>query len=150
MLTWIVEVLHQPVFDLRCRQVRLLLKAFFHKLIITCQLLGKVSGAGDPVSGHRDFGFTINADGSYSFYTRGVDRLTTSDGTKAQEYLSLPFSSADALWTSFQSIIDTFVNQNGGNSSIGAQQIHRPDWQAVKDVIDGKAPLSTLSNDCPD
>lgn len=112
--------------------------------------------ASHPVSGHRDFGFTVNGDGSYTFYTRGVDRLTNAGGTALHNISmfltgqSYPFSQADALWTSFQSMINSFVNQNGGNSSISAQQIHRPNWQQVIDVIDGRAPLSSLSKDCPD
>ncbi|RAV27409.1 hypothetical protein [Sinomicrobium soli] len=40
-----------------------------------------------PVSGNRDFGYTQNGDGSYTFYTRGVDRLTdwlTTSGQTAE------------------------------------------------------------------
>ena len=108
-----------------------------------------------PVSGNRDFGFMQNTDGSYTFYTRGVDRLTTIDATTVQnsEFLSYmmggsPFSQADALWTSFQNKINNFVNSNQGSSSVAAQEIYRPDWAKVKAVIDGKAPLSSLSKDC--
>ncbi|WP_260254746.1 hypothetical protein [Elizabethkingia meningoseptica] len=108
-----------------------------------------------PVSGNRDFGFMQNTDGSYTFYTRGVDRLTTIDATTVQnsEFLSYmmggsPFSQADALWTSFQNKINNFVNNNQGSSSVAAQEIYRPDWAKVKAVIDGKAPLSSLSKDC--
>lgn len=103
-----------------------------------------------PVSGHRDFGFIENANGSYTFYTRGVDRLTSGDITFMQSEFGVPFAQADGLWTSFQNMINTFVNQKGGNSSVGTPDIHRPDWQMVKDVIEGRAPLSTLSTDCED
>lgn len=51
---------------------------------------------------------------------------------------------------SFQSKINAYVQSNGGSSSIEAPEIYRPDWNMVKDVLDGKAPLSTLSKDCPD
>ncbi|RAV27404.1 hypothetical protein [Sinomicrobium soli] len=109
-----------------------------------------------PVSGNRDFGYTQNSNGSYTFYTRGVDRLTDAGGTalhNVSEFFtgeSFPFSQADALWESFQSKIDNFVKSNGGSSSVNTPQIHRPDWQQVQDVLEGKAPLSTLSKDCPD
>ncbi|MCT3728151.1 hypothetical protein HZP71_11690 [Elizabethkingia anophelis] len=108
-----------------------------------------------PVSGNRDFGFTQNTDGSYTFYTRGVDRLTTIDATTVQnsEFLSYmmggsPFSQADKLWTSFQEKINKYVTDNEGRSSIEKQEIYRPDWAKVKAVIEGKAPLSSLSKDC--
>lgn len=107
-----------------------------------------------PVSGHRDFGFTKNTDGSYTFYTRGVDRLTDFTGDSAHkisEYFSgksFPFSQADSLWKSFQKKISEYVNLKGGKANTNTPQIERPDWQKVKDVLDGKKPLSTLSNDC--
>lgn len=107
-----------------------------------------------PVSGNRDFGYVKNTNGSYTFYTRGVDRLTGLDGDsfqKTTEFFSgegYPFRQADALWTSFQNIVTNFVNKNGGNAGVAKQEIHRPDWSIVKDVINGKKPLSSLSTDC--
>ncbi len=85
---------------------------------------------------------------SYTFYTRGVDRITNFDVQFAQTLFGIPFDSADALWTSFQNITTNFVNKNGGSATVGQQEIHRPDWNLVKDVIDGKKPLSSLSTDC--
>lgn len=101
-----------------------------------------------PVSGNRDFGYTQNNDGSFTFYTRGVDRLTDFVTTKAQEYANIPFSQADSLWKTFQNKINAFVNSHQGNSSVSSQEIYRPDWDKVKAVIDGRAPLSSLSKDC--
>ncbi|MCH7415884.1 hypothetical protein MM213_20455 [Belliella sp. R4-6] len=110
-----------------------------------------------PVSGNRDFGYVENSNGSYTFYTRGVDRFTHGIGTLA-EYMSeltnttyfSPFAHADALWESFQSGISLFVNQNSGSATIIEAQINRPDWQNLLDVINGVKPLSTLSSDCDD
>ncbi len=103
-----------------------------------------------PVSGHRDFGYTQNANGSYTFYTRGVDRLTYFAVDFLQEYTGKPFGDADALWASFQDGIMGFVNNHGGNAQVAEQAIQRPNWQQIKDVIDGKEPLSSLSSDCND
>lgn len=44
-----------------------------------------------PVSGHRDFGYVENPNGSYTFYTRGVDRLTGFWGTQLQSLTGVPF-----------------------------------------------------------
>lgn len=91
-----------------------------------------------------------NANGSFTFYTKGVDRLTSWDGVAAQFVSNFPFNAADALWKSFQNKINTFVSNNGGSSEINAPEILRPDWTLVKDIIDGKQPLSKLSKNCPD
>lgn len=107
-----------------------------------------------PVSGNRDFGFTRNTNGSYTFYTRGVDRLTKMEGTALHNVSmfftgsSYPLGQADKLWKSFQEKISYFVNHHSGSASVVKEEIERPDWQKVKDVINGKLPLSTLSKDC--
>ncbi|MFC3198149.1 hypothetical protein ACFOET_11055 [Parapedobacter deserti] len=103
-----------------------------------------------PVSGNRDFGYEQNDDGSYTFYTRGVDRLTTFVVALLQSVSGVPFNRADELWASFQNKINDYVNQHGGASNLAPKQVHRPDWGLVEDVINGDAPLSSLSKDCPD
>lgn len=114
-----------------------------------------VYGGAHPVSGNRNFGYITNNDGSYTFYTRGVDRLTSWDIVafeKIPEYLGfqtgVPFTMADNLWKSFQSGLTNFVKANSGNGKIDNPQIFRPNWDAVKEVLAGKKPLSTLSKDC--
>lgn len=103
-----------------------------------------------PVSGNRDFGYLTNPDGSYTFYTRGVDRLTNWDGEFVQDHLGgIPFKNADKLWKSFQSKIYQFVEDNHGFSTVLPEQIHRPNYSQLKAVIEGHAPLSILSKDCP-
>ncbi|QIH36770.1 hypothetical protein [Sphingobacterium sp. DR205] len=101
-----------------------------------------------PVSGNRDFGYQQNSDGSYTFFTRGVDRITNWDGTLLQEIAQTPFTQADILWSSFQGKIANFVNQNKGNATINTPLVHRPNWSLVKAVMDGQRPLSDLSTNC--
>lgn len=101
-----------------------------------------------PVSGNRNFGYTLNNDGSYTFYTRGVDRLTSWDGSKLQEFTNIPFNKADELWKSFQNAISNFVNSHNGVATTNKAETFRPDWQNVKDVLEGKKPLSSLSKNC--
>jgi hypothetical protein len=103
-----------------------------------------------PVSGNRNFGYTLNDNGSYTFYTRGVDRMTSWDIAFAQAALNIPFSSADNLWETFQNKITAFVQSHSGSASVAQKEIFRPDWEKVKKVLQGKLPLSTLSKNCPD
>ena len=55
---------------------------------------------------------------------------------------------------SSEDIIVSYVRQNGGTALWETlpttEEIRRSDWQQIKDVIDGKKPLSTLSSDCED
>lgn len=103
-----------------------------------------------PVSGNRDFGYTTNADNSVTFFTRGVDRLTNWDATAAQALANIPFGKAEALWTSFQNGINSFVSAHGGASTVNNPQISRPNWDVLKQVLNGTKPLSTLDKNCPD
>lgn len=59
------------------------------------------------------------------------------------------FTSADALWSSFQNKINDFVSGHTGISNIEDLQILRPDWQTVVDVIKWGEAISTLSKLCP-
>ncbi len=57
-----------------------------------------------PVSGNREFGLFQNQDGSYTFYTRGVDRITAGlDSNIADYIIDNPFENPDALWNSLRS-----------------------------------------------
>ena len=97
-----------------------------------------------PVSGNRQFGFTLNNDGSYTFFTKGVDRLTNLSGTLLQKITGIPFNNADALWTSLQNDLTNWINANNGVATIQTPVKNRPDWDLIKDVIDGKKPLCAL------
>ncbi|WP_318501870.1 hypothetical protein [Formosa sp. PL04] len=56
-----------------------------------------------------------------------------------------PFTFADNLWKSFQQKTNHFINNNGGTSSITPPITdNRPDWEEVKDVLQGKKPISDL------
>ncbi|MDR6197514.1 hypothetical protein [Siphonobacter sp. SORGH_AS_0500] len=93
-----------------------------------------------PVSGNRQFGFYTNPDGSYTFYTSGVDRLTghieESIQTVGNAFNSLsaygfpiPFTQADHLWEYFQKSLADYVNAHGGNATRNTPEKKRPNWQ---------------------
>lgn len=101
-----------------------------------------------PVSGHRQFGVVTNGDGTYTFFTRGVDRVTENfDLTMADWFKTkTPFQGGDALWTSFQVKLEAFIN-NPTNAGVAQKQnpvTARPDWEKVKDVLLGNRPISDL------
>jgi hypothetical protein len=104
-----------------------------------------------PVSGNRQFGLNYNSDGTYTFYTRGVDRIAESFDNWVGGINAIPsaFDGADALWTTFQNNLGSFINSsaNQGQASIQNPQIDRVDWDLVKDVLQGNKPISDLGCD---
>lgn len=102
-----------------------------------------------PVSGNREFGFVTHPDNTFTFYTRGVDRLTNWDATFFQNTMNIPFAAADNLWKGFQGKLESFIRLHGGESIIREPEIVRPKWSILQQVLAGKLPLSTLSKKCP-
>lgn len=87
--------------------------------------------AGHPVSGNREWGIRDNRNGTYTFYTRAADRLTTAPDWAAG-VVGVPFCAADQLWKSLQEGVRTYVNDNGGRAMTGMSKSVRLDWDAVR------------------
>lgn len=100
-----------------------------------------------PVSGNRQFGYISNGNGSYTFYTKGVDRFTqglTGEDIAWVLGMGNPFSGADDLWKSFQQGIKDYVQANGGSATINDPEFIRPDWEKVQKVFNGEANITTI------
>jgi len=99
-----------------------------------------------PVSGHREFGLIQNSDGTYVFYTRGVDRIQRFIHNVGSTIMAnQTFQKPDALWTSLVNKVKLHVDNNLGQSA-GSPIIikNRPDWDKVKEVLLGIRPKSDL------
>lgn len=88
-----------------------------------------------PVSGNREFGFSTNSDGSYTFFTKGVDRITTQFNSTAQYFTNAIFGGGDKLWASFQTKLAGYVNENGGQASVVEPVKHRVNWDLVRSYL---------------
>lgn len=103
-----------------------------------------------PVSGNRQFGYTDNGDGTVTFYTRGVDRITESASaainwaSSAAGGSGAVFDGADALWRSFQQRVAAYVRETGGQAQVLDPVTVRPDWSAVRDVLTGREAVRTF------
>ncbi|MES2588057.1 MAG: hypothetical protein V4622_03695 [Bacteroidota bacterium] len=101
------------------------------------RFFGQGNDGKHPVTGLRQMGFIKNEDGSYTFYTKGIDRMSRkSQAIVAENLMRNPFKSADECWESFRQGIYDFVEQNGGNAvSLDSTkvEIYRPKWKKVKD-----------------
>ena len=90
-----------------------------------------------PLAGHRQFGLSGNKDGSYTFYTRGVDMMS---GVADALYNELNFNSsmffgeADELWNGVMNGIMNYINENGGEATMTHSFNRRISWgNDVKD-----------------
>ena len=112
-----------------------------HWIYATIQAPWRIFGHGNdgkhPVTGIRQFGFTKNNDGSYTFYTKGVDRMSRkSMALVAENTMKNPFKDADKLWQSMRQGIFDFVSENGGNAiplDSTKVEIRRFKWKEVKE-----------------
>lgn len=94
-----------------------------------------------PVSGNRKFGYTINLDGSYTFYTQGADRLSKG---RHNLFPKRSMAGADALWFTLQNELVEFVNDNGGDATEIQAVRNRPNWDEVEDMLRSGTPITSL------
>lgn len=104
----------------------------------------------DPVSGNREFGYYQDTNGNYVFYVRGVDRIQRSSVSAILSMVpgsNSDFDAADDLWNKMKQNLKNYVNTNGGSATTNSNIIYRPNWNDVKDVLNGIKPISDLGCD---
>ena len=107
-----------------------------------------------PVSGTREFGLVPNGDGSYTFYTRGVDRLASLDDMTQDLLLryvlqrdavpNVQFAGAAELWRGLQAEIYAEIISMGGEALIVQPVEYYADWEGFQDYFDGSISLAEL------
>jgi len=118
----------------------------------TCTTIEDPFNYAHPVSGNRQFGFEVNSNGSYTFYTRGVDRMTNFIEASTRDVVDFATNMdmldlANPVWVSFQNIISNHVNSQGGIASINTPVKHRPDYDKLSRFLSGEINVSEL-DDC--
>jgi hypothetical protein len=103
-----------------------------------------------PVSGNREFGLVQNSNGTFTFYTRGVDRMTDGFESAFAENSTIaldPFANPDKLWNTLKTKVAAFVQNNSGSAvtpTPSQNVIWRPDWAKVRQVLRGDVSISDL------
>lgn len=101
-----------------------------------------------PVSGNRQFGLTANPDGTYTFYTAGVDRVAESFDELVSELPNTAgaFEGGEEIWSSLQNNLKNFINdtENGGTATVGESSIERIDIEELEAVLNGTKSVSDL------
>ncbi|NNU33808.1 hypothetical protein HK413_06020 [Mucilaginibacter sp. S1162] len=102
-----------------------------------------------PVSGNREFGVypDPNNPGSYTFYTMGVDRTSDWFFSTINTFNTV-FNGADQLWTAMQGNMINYINTHGGHAQYYGRKnyIARPNYNLVKDYLNGKISLAQLKS----
>ena len=94
-----------------------------------------------PVSGNRQFGITQNSDGSWTFFTRGVDRAIDNNlGISS----GVGFRMADSLWNCIINNMRNFINSNGGNTVNTFSKTIRPDWNSIEDYLNSLGTIDII------
>ena len=91
-----------------------------------------------PVSGTREFGIREQVDGTYVFYTRGIDRLSD----RFQESVDLAFDGGHDLWQLVQSEVAADATARGWAATVMPGVFYRPDWVSLEDYFAGALSLS--------
>lgn len=102
------------------------------------------------MSGNREFSYKANTNGSFTFYTKGVDRYffplprTGENSLLAFITEKIAFAGADALWDSFQDRILDYVESHGGQAMKGEAIKKRPKTQfAFKELFKSNTEITT-------
>jgi hypothetical protein len=78
-----------------------------------------------PVSGNREFGFISHGDRTFTFYTKGADRVSGLLELAGNKIGDVVLNGQTALWQSFQSKVERFVNDSGGKADSQRRVIKR-------------------------
>jgi RHS repeat-associated protein len=82
-----------------------------------------------PLAGHREFGLTKNTNGSYTFYTRGVDMLWDMEDLFIAQGVFGFFDIADKLWNGVMDNLVKEINEKGGKAEKTHSFTRKIDWE---------------------
>jgi len=93
-----------------------------------------------PLAGHRQFGLTKNENGTYTFYTRGVDRMFGFEDAAANYFFNSShdwfFKQGDELWNYVMDKVVEDINKEEGEAKKTHNFNRRVNWK--KDAKEGK------------
>ncbi len=104
-----------PFFSLTSENATVVVSQFFPKRWIFSTVYTHDNGY-HPVSGNREFGVHVGANGGVTIYTKGVDRVSGVLDHGANSFFDSVVEGQEALWRSFQTKVANFVNREGGEA----------------------------------
>ncbi len=95
---------------------------------------------------NREYGYTTNTDGTYTFYSKGVDRAIGGESKIFENAVKEELAETlDPSGIIFQDILENLIKRAGGNAIIEDFAIYRPNYSKIKSVIEGSKPLCVVA-----
>jgi hypothetical protein len=109
---------------------------------------GGANDGSHPVSGNRQFGYTINLDGSYSLFTKGADRANRNNLLKFLfiDETDQIYTGGHTCWSSLISGLDTFLAANGTvvlETDLNTRG-SKPTWSTIKNILQSSLPITEI------
>jgi hypothetical protein len=93
-----------------------------------------------PVSGNREFGAVDNGNGTATFYTRGVDRISNAFNSFLDMAGLSIYERGAQVWRGMQNRMKIEL----GASAVVDSMSYRPKYDSISAVLAGRAPASSL------
>lgn len=112
-----------------------------------------INDGAHPVSGNRQFGYSDNGDGSYTFYTKGADRANIHDFLKGISFWGfIPeiteeqemYNGGADLWRGFMDNLEEEVTNGGGTHEPWQETTRRPKTDIILDLIRSSTPIISV------
>jgi hypothetical protein len=109
-----------------------------------------------PFSGNRQWGWFINQNGNFEFFTRAVDVANISkllnvlsfgvSNTECQQ--DTYYNVAQATWENMQQEIADWVNSNNGEATVVPKTAVRVDRENIEELLTSNETISEINFDC--
>ena len=105
-----------------------------------------------PFSGNRQWGWLINQNGDFEFFTRAVDVANISKllnvwpspaNTECQQ--DTYYNIAEATWENMQQEIAVWINSNGGQANIIPKNAVRIDREKIVELLTSNETISEIN-----
>ena len=102
-----------------------------------------------PFSGNRQWGWNINQNGNFEFFTRAVDVANISKllniGANTECQQETYYDIAEATWENLQQEIALWVNNNGGQASIVPKTVVRVAKEKVEELLNSNETINQIN-----
>ena len=107
-----------------------------------------------PFSGNRQWGWFINQNGNFEFFTRAVDVANISTffnifpGADEECQQNTYYDIAEATWQNMQQEIAQWVNVNGGQATVVPKIAARINREKIEEILTTNDNINQILSDC--
>ena len=122
----------------------------------TISTISTANNGSQPFSGNRQWGWIINQNGNFEFFTRAVDVANISKllnvlsggnaNTDCQQ--DTYYNIAEETWKNMQQEIADWVNSNGGQANVIPKTAVRVDREKIQDLLTSNDSIDQINSNC--